>query len=247
VPVRDESHSPEYVFRLEGEYWTVGDDVALVRLKNTKGLRYIVQLLRAPGREFHVTDLIAAEHPQTAAVILAHLEADQASQALRLLPDEARLDIAYRLATLNEIHPDVLKELSEVLEAAVKPDVKAKGPQLGGVKFLAEIMNGLDRATEQTVTAGLAEKNPELADSVRQLMFVFEDLAILDDRGFQDLLKEVAKEDLMLALRATSEPVKAAVFRNMSSRAAEMLKDDLEAAPPVKRARTCRQSSRTRR
>ncbi len=181
-----------------------------------------------------LSDLIAAEHPQTAAVILAHLEADQASQALRLLPDEARLDIAYRLATLNEIHPDVLKELSEVLESEVKHDVKAKGPQLGGVKFLAEIMNGLDRATEQTVTAGLAEKNPELADSVRQLMFVFEDLAILDDRGFQDLLKEVAKEDLMLALRATSEPVKAAVFRNMSSRAAEMLKDDLEAAPPVK-------------
>lgn len=181
-----------------------------------------------------IARLISVEHPQTAAVILAHLEADQASQALGLLPAQARLDIAYRLATMEEVPADVLKELSDVLEAELKIGAKAQGRQLGGVKFVAEIMNRLDKATEQALTSGLAERSATLADSVRQLMFVFDDLADVDDRGLQELLKEIAKEDLALALRAAGEPVKEAIFRNMSERAAEMLKDDMEASGPVK-------------
>jgi flagellar motor switch protein FliG len=178
--------------------------------------------------------MVSAEHPQTAAVILAHLEADQASQVLLLLPEAARVDIAYRLATMEEIQPDVLKELSEVLESELKVGAKSQGQQLGGVKFLADLMNGLDKTSEQALTASLTERNAGLADSVRQLMFVFDDLAGVDDRGLQELLKEIAKEDLILALRAVGETVKDAIFRNMSSRAAELLKDDMEAGGPVR-------------
>ena len=178
--------------------------------------------------------MVSAEHPQTAAVILAHLEADQASQVLLLLPEPVRVDIAYRLATMEEIQPDVLKELSEVLESELKVGAKSQGQQLGGVKFLADLMNGLDKTTEQALTASLTERNAVLADSVRQLMFVFDDLAGVDDRGLQELLKEIAKEDLILALRAVGETVKEAIFRNMSSRAAELLKDDMEAGGPVR-------------
>jgi flagellar motor switch protein FliG len=178
--------------------------------------------------------MVSAEHPQTAAVILAHLEADQASQVLLLLPEAARVDIAYRLATMEEIQPNVLQELSEVLESELKVGAKSQGQQLGGVKFLADLMNGLDKTTEQALTASLTERNAGLADSVRQLMFVFDDLAGVDDRGLQELLKEIAKEDLILALRAAGEAVKEAIFRNMSSRAAELLKDDMEAGGPVR-------------
>jgi flagellar motor switch protein FliG len=178
--------------------------------------------------------MVSAEHPQTAAVILAHLEAEQASQVLLLLPEAARVDIAYRLATMEEVQPDVLKELSEVLESELKVGTKSQGQQLGGVKFLADLMNGLDKTTEQSLTASLVERNAELADSVRQLMFVFDDLAGVDDRGLQELLKEIAKEDLILALRAAGEMVKDAIFRNMSSRAGELLKDDMEAGGPVR-------------
>lgn len=178
--------------------------------------------------------MVSAEHPQTAAVILAHLEAEQASQVLLLLPEASRVDIAYRLATMEEIQPDVLKELSEVLESELKVGAKSQGQQLGGVKFLADLMNGLDKTTEQALTASLTDRNAELADSVRQLMFVFDDLAGVDDRGLQELLKEIAKEDLILALRAAGEMVKDAIFRNMSSRAGELLKDDMEAGGPVR-------------
>jgi flagellar motor switch protein FliG len=178
--------------------------------------------------------MVSAEHPQTAAVILAHLEADQASQVMLLLSEQARVDIAYRLATMEEIQPDVLRELSEVLESELKVGVKSQGQQLGGVKFLADLMNGLDKTSGQALTASLTERNPVLADSVRQLMFVFDDLSGVDDRGLQELLKEIAKEDLILALRAASEAVKEAIFRNMSSRAAELLRDDMEVSGPVK-------------
>ena len=178
--------------------------------------------------------MVSAEHPQTAAVILAHLEADQASQVLLLLPEAVRVDIAYRLATMEEIQPNVLKELSEVLESELKVGAKSQGQQLGGVKFLADLMNGLDKTSEQALTASLTERNAGLADSVRQLMFVFDDLAGVDDRGLQELLKEIAKEDLILALRAAGETVKDAIFRNMSSRAAELLKDDMDAGGPVR-------------
>jgi flagellar motor switch protein FliG len=178
--------------------------------------------------------MVSAEHPQTAAVILAHLEADQASQVLLQLPESARVDIAYRLATMEEIQPDVLKELSEVLEVELKVGSKSQGQQLGGKKFLADLMNGLDNTTEQALIASLAERNAELADSVRQLMFVFDDLAGVDDRGLQELLKEISKEDLVLALRGAGERVKNAIFSNMSARAAELMKDDMEVGGPVK-------------
>jgi flagellar motor switch protein FliG len=181
-----------------------------------------------------IARMVSGEHPQTAAVILAHLDPELASPVLGLLSESLRVDIAFRVATMEEIHPDVLKELSEVLESELKLGNKSQGQQLGGVEFLADVMNGLDKTTEQVITTGLSERNAELAESVRQLMFVFDDLSGVDDRGLQDLLKEIAKEDLVLALRAAGEPVKEAIFRNMSARASELLKDDMEAGGPVK-------------
>ena len=166
--------------------------------------------------------------------LLKWLDANQASQVLLQIPEAARADIVYRLATMEEIQPDVLKELSEVLELELKVGSKSQGQQLGGKKFLADLMNSLDNTTEQALIAGLAERNAELADSVRQLMFVFDDLANVDDRGLQELLKEISKEDLVLALRGASERVKNAMFSNMSARAGELMKDDMEVGGPVK-------------
>ncbi|MER3425028.1 MAG: flagellar motor switch protein FliG, partial [Nitrospiraceae bacterium] len=178
--------------------------------------------------------LVKVEHPQTIAVILAHLDPEQGSQVLAGLPNALRGDVALRLATMEEVQPEMLQHLSEALQESLRGSNGPRTLAIGGAEVLAEILTRLDKATEDSIMSKLSERDPVLAENIRSLMFVFDDLVNVDDRGIQELLKEASKEDLTLALKAASPEVRDKIFRNMSSRAAEMLKDDLEARGPVK-------------
>jgi flagellar motor switch protein FliG len=181
-----------------------------------------------------IAQLIKAEHPQTIAVILAHLDPEQGSQVLAQLPDRLRAEVALRLATTETVQPEVLQQLSDVLQESFKLGSASRNTSLGGAQTVAELLARLDKSAEQVILNTIAEHDPALADTIRSLMFVFDDLVKVDDRGIQELLKEIDKNDLAIALRGASPEVKEKFLRNMSSRAAEMLKEDMEARGPVK-------------
>jgi flagellar motor switch protein FliG len=181
-----------------------------------------------------VAELIKNEHPQIIATVLVHLDADQASEVLTALPERLRNDIMLRIATLEGVQPSALRDLNEVLAQLLTGTDKLKKSAKGGVDAAAEILNYLGGAVETSVTAHLREADPELAQRIQDKMFVFENLIDLDDRAIQLLLREVQSETLVVALKGTSEELKQKVFKNMSQRAAEMLRDDLEAKGPVR-------------
>lgn len=181
-----------------------------------------------------LTQMLRVEHAQTVAVILAHLESDQAGQVLGALPEHMRGDVAIRLATLEEVQPDVLEELSESLQEMLLASQGMSTQSVGGAEVVADILTRMDKANEGGIMARISEKNQLLADTIRALMFVFDDLIKVDDRGLQELMKEISKEDLPVALRGANPEIKEKFFKNMSSRAAEMLKEDMEAKGPVK-------------
>lgn len=181
-----------------------------------------------------IAKMIKVEHPQTVAVILAHLESEQAGQVLAALPDAMRGDVALRLATMEEVQPDVLEELSQSLQEVLLASKGLGGQSVGGAEVMADILTRMDKASEGGIMAKIAEKSQPLADSIRALMFVFDDLVKVDDRGLQELMKEISKDDLPLALRGANPEVKERMFKNMSSRAAEMLREDMESKGPVR-------------
>ena len=181
-----------------------------------------------------VAQMLKVEHPQTVAVVLSQMDPEPGSQVLLALPDHVRGDVATRLATMEEVTPDVLVGLSDSFEETLAGTVTARTMNVGGTKILAEILARLDKATESSIMAKLTEHNATLAESIRELMFVFDDLVKVDDRGMQEILKQVSKEDLPLALKAASEDVRDKIFRNMSSRASGMVKEDMEARGPAK-------------
>ncbi len=181
-----------------------------------------------------VTQMIKTEHPQTVSLILAHMEPEQASQVLTGLPAEMRADVAFRLATMEEVQPEVLEELSSSLQDILVASTGVHALSIGGSQVIANILTRLDKNTEGGIMAKLGERNQNLADAIRALMFVFDDLIKLDDRAMQELMKEVSKEDLPVALRGASPDVKEKFLKNMSSRAAEMLKEDMEVRGPAK-------------
>lgn len=180
------------------------------------------------------SQLIKTEHPQTISVILAHMDADQAGAVMKDLPDALRVDVALRLATMEDLQPSVLEELSEALQSSLVASTGTRATSVGGAEAIANILTTLDKATEGGIMSKIAERDQILADTIRGLMFVFDDLIKLDDRGMQELMKEVSKEDLPVALRGGSPETKEKFLKNMSSRAAEMLKDDMESRGPVK-------------
>lgn len=181
-----------------------------------------------------IAQMLKIEHPQTVAVILAHLESEQAGQVLAALPESMRGDVALRLATMEDVQPDVLEELSQSLQETLLASKGLGAQSIGGAEVMADILTRMDKANEGGIMAKIAEKSQPLADAIRALMFVFDDLIKLDDRGMQELMKEISKEDLPLALRGANTDIKEKFFKNMSSRAAEMLKDDMESKGPVK-------------
>lgn len=181
-----------------------------------------------------LVQMLKIEHAQTVAVVLAHLESDQAGQVLAGLPEAMRGDVALRLATMEEVQPDVLEELSQTMQEALMTSKGMGSQSIGGPEVIADILTRMDKANEGGIMVKIAEKSQPLADAIRALMFVFDDLVKVDDRGLQELMKEISKDDLPLALRGANPEVKEKFFKNMSSRAAEMLKEDMEAKGPVK-------------
>jgi flagellar motor switch protein FliG len=197
--------------------------------RNSKGLE---QLKWMDPRS--VAEMIRLEHPQIIAIVLSFLEADQAAEVLSLFPDRIRSEVVMRIATLDGIQPSALKELDEILEKQFTGANNVKSSSLGGVKAAANILNLLDGAVESKLLEDILETDADLGQEIQDNMFVFDNLIDVDDRGIQTLLREVASEQLLLALRGADEDLKEKMFKNMSKRAAEMLKDDLEAAPPAK-------------
>ena len=181
-----------------------------------------------------ISQLIKTEHPQTIAVILAHMDPDQAGVVMIDLSEALRADVALRLATMGELQPSVLEELSEALQGSLVASTGNRATSVGGAEATANILTTLDKVTEGGIMSKIAERDQQLAETIRGLMFIFDDLIKLDDRGMQELMKEVSKEDLPVALRGGSPEIRDKFLKNMSSRAAEMLKDDMESRGPVK-------------
>jgi len=181
-----------------------------------------------------VAELLRNEHPQIVAAILVHLEFDQAAEVLKQLGERQRNEVMVRIATLDGIQPSALKDLNEVMSKVLAGGERMKKSNLGGVKAAAEILNMMGTAVETSVLDFVREADGDLAQKIMDNMFTFDDLVKIDDKGFQALLKEVQSDQLVLALKAASQELREKVFRNMSSRAAETLREDLESRGPVK-------------
>jgi flagellar motor switch protein FliG len=181
-----------------------------------------------------VAELLRNEHPQIVAAILVHLEFDQAAEVLKQLGERQRNEVMVRIATLDGIQPSALKDLNEVMSKVLAGGERMKKSNLGGVKAAAEILNMMGTAIETSVLDFVREADGDLAQKIMDNMFTFDDLVKIDDKGFQALLKEVQSDQLVLALKAASQELREKVFRNMSSRAAETLREDLESRGPVK-------------
>ncbi|MEE4277797.1 MAG: flagellar motor switch protein FliG [Halieaceae bacterium] len=181
-----------------------------------------------------VADIIGEEHPQIIAIVLASLDEEQAAAVLKELPQEQRADIVRRVATLETIDPAAMEELDRVLEKQLGKTTKTAPRTVNGMASAAAIMNSVDSDLEGAVMDALRERDADLTDRISELMFVFEDLKDLDDRGMQRLIREIAVDMLVIALKGVDESIQEKFFNNMSSRAAEMLREDLEAKGPVK-------------
>jgi len=179
-------------------------------------------------------NFIQSEHPQTIALVLAYLEPEKSSIILSALPPERQSEVARRIARMDNTSPEAVKEVERVLEKKLSSVIPQEVSEAGGVKSLVEILNRVDRATEKTIMEALEVQEPELAEEVKRLMFVFEDIVTIDDRSIQRILREVESHDLGLALKGASEEVSAKIFGNMSKRAAEMLREDIEFMGPVR-------------
>jgi flagellar motor switch protein FliG len=197
--------------------------------RNSKGLE---QLKWMDPRA--IADLIRLEHPQIIAIILSLLDSDQAAETLGYLPERIRSDAIMRVATLQGVHPAALKELDDIMEKQLSGNANVKSSTIGGIEAAANILNFSDSTVETSIMEQIAEANPDLSQKIQDKMFVFDDLVDIDDRGIQTLLREVSTDALLLALRGADDALKEKVFSNMSRRAAEMLRDDLEAAPPAR-------------
>ena len=182
----------------------------------------------------HLVQIIREEHPQTIAVILVHLKPEMASEVLSRLPDEKKTDIALRIANSEKIVSGMIDEIERVFEEVLSKEQGTVTHKVGGIGQLAEILNQADATTSQLVMDEIEDDNPEMAAEIKQLMFVFEDLVFVDDKGLQAMLRKVETKELAIALKAASEEVKAKIFKNMSSRAADMVKEEIESAGSVR-------------
>ena len=179
-------------------------------------------------------DLIKGEHPQIIATILVHLEYDQAGEILKNFDERLRNDVVLRIATLDGVQPTALKELNDALTRMLSGATTVKKAAMGGVRHAAEILNFVGSSAETAVIDNVREYDPELAQKILDEMFVFENLIDIDDRGIQTILREVQSDSLIIALKGAPPELREKIFKNMSTRAAEMLREDLEARGPVR-------------
>ncbi len=181
-----------------------------------------------------LANFLKNEHPQTISLILAHLDSTQTAAILADLPGPLQTEVIYRIAELENVPPSILEEIDQALQVGVSMLENVEGRKIGGIRSVAEILNQMDSSVESAILKGIEEQKQGLADEIRKHMFVFEDLLQVDDRGIMVILKEVTNEVLQLSLKTASEELKEKIFKNMSERAAQMLKEDLEVMGPVR-------------
>jgi flagellar motor switch protein FliG len=179
-----------------------------------------------------LANFLVNEHAQTVAVILAHLEPEKKGEVLKRLPESLQAEAVLRMAKLDHVDPELIEEIDRVLKVQLANTATVEQASLGGVQPVAEMLNVMDKNTETAIMSRLEEKDPLLAEEIRKLMFVFDDIVKIDDRGIQALLKEVPNDKLLLALKTSTEEIRTKVFKNISARAAEMLKEDLSNLGP---------------
>ncbi|WP_207260388.1 flagellar motor switch protein FliG [Desulfovibrio sp. Huiquan2017] len=181
-----------------------------------------------------LAQILRNEHPQTLALILGHLHPDQAAELIQNLPAGVRAEVLMRLAKLEAVAEEMLMEVDKVLQSQLIAMGGKEGKKVGGVNSVAEILNAVDRNTEEEVLSEIEEESTQMAEDIRNLMFVFEDVKGIDDIAIRELLKEVSNEDLTVALKGASEELREKFFKNLSERASAMIKEDLEIMPPKK-------------
>jgi flagellar motor switch protein FliG len=177
---------------------------------------------------------IQDEHPQTIALILAHLQPTKASEILVGLPQQKQVEVVKRIANMEQTNPEVIKEVERGLEHRLSDIVSQTFEKAGGVNNVAEMLNLADRSSEKAIMEGLEAEDPDLVEQIRRLMFVFEDINLVNDKGIQSVLKEIENDVLSLALKTASEDLKQKIFKNMSERAAELIKEDMQFMGPVR-------------
>ena len=182
----------------------------------------------------HLIEFIRNEHPQTIALILSQLNPTQASGVISQLPEDVQTDVAMRIATMEKISPEIINEIESVLDVHLKEVISGNLSASGGVKAVASILNLVDRSTEKSIVSNMEMENPELASNIKNLMFVFEDILILDDRSIQLILKEVDTKELAIALKAASDELKEKLFKNVSERVEQMIKEEMEFTGPTR-------------
>jgi flagellar motor switch protein FliG len=181
-----------------------------------------------------LANFLINEHPQTIALICAHLPVEKKVDVLRKLPEGLQAEVVLRVANLDFVSPELIAQLDDVLKTELSTLGSIDTQQLGGVEPIADMLNLMDKNSEKNIMARVEEKDPELAEEIRKLMFVFEDIIFVDDRGVQELLKVVDNTKLVIALKTAPEDVRTKLFKNMSNRAATLLREDLEAMGPTK-------------
>ncbi len=246
---RDEVFQEFYQMCLANEYITQGGinyareilEKALGAQKAAEIINRLTASLQVRPFDFirkadpsQLLNFLQGEHPQTIALILAYMDPEQAASVLSALPAESQAEVARRLALMDRTSPEILREVEKVLERKLSTVVTQDYTKAGGINSLVEILNRVDRATEKTIIETLEIQDPELAEEVKKRMFVFEDIVKLDDRAVQLVLREVDSHDLALALKGASEEVMKKIENNISKRAAQMLREDIEYMGPVR-------------
>ncbi len=181
-----------------------------------------------------LAQILRNEHPQTLALILGHMPPENAGSLLQQMTPGVRAEVLIRLAKLEAVAEEMLVEVDRVLQSQLIAIGGKEGRKVGGVNSVAEILNAIDRATEEEIMADIEEESAQLAEEIKQLMFVFEDIMKIDDRGIREVLKEISNEDLTMALKATADELREKFFKNLSERAGNMIREDLEIMGPVK-------------
>ncbi|HPN36885.1 MAG TPA: flagellar motor switch protein FliG [Melioribacteraceae bacterium] len=202
------------------------------KVKNLTTLRGFDVLKKADSTQ--LVNFLNKEHPQTIALILSHLNPDQTAEAIKELPDELRSEVVFRIATLGKISPQTLKQIEKVVDELAGFSMNQSMSKLGGPKSVATILNRTNVTLSKDIIAGIEEKDPEVASEIKRLMFLFEDIIHLQDKDIQRILKEVDRKDLGFALKIADEKVSTKIYANMSERAADLLKEELQFMGPVK-------------
>ena len=228
------SESEEYIFsEKSGQKEVVIDAIGEER---ARGIFGHLNVATGSQRSLESLELVDAkslanflinEHPQTVAVILAHLEPEKKGEVLKRLPEALQAEVVLRMANLDHVAPELIVEVDRVLKQELQNIGTVEQAALGGVQPVAEMLNVMDKNTETAIMSRIEEKDPILAEEIRKLMFVFEDIIKIDDRGIQMLLKEVPNEKLILAMKTAPQEIKEKIFKNISARAAQMLQEDL--------------------